>query len=136
VVAHSSDEVYYRSFAHDALAYLAAMRGDAVGFDEQAECCDALGWEGGPLQPKAEILYYRGLSCRALQRYEAAERWLERSIAFAEEHGFNRVLFLAEEALANLTEYIEDRASPAPAAPPDVREGVRAMRQELVAAGA
>lgn len=136
VVARASDEIYYRVYAHDALAHLGAMRGDAAAFDEQAALCDALGWETGPLQSKAEILFYRGLSCRALARYEAAERWLERAIAFAEEHGFNQTLFRAEEALANLTDYIDDRASPAPTAPPDVREGVRAMRQELVAVGA
>lgn len=132
VVAHRTDEVYYRIYAHDALAHLAALRGDGATFDAQAELCDALDWENGPRSAKAEILYYRGLSHRALGRIESAERWLERAVAFAEEHGFNRVLFDAEAALRSLKTYIEDRPTSAPAAPPDVREGVRAMRRELV----
>ena len=131
VVAHESEEVYYRVYAHDALAHLAALRGDGATFDGEAARCDALDWESGPRSAKAEILYYRGLSLRALGRIEDAERWLEKAVSFAEAHGFNRILFDAEEALRSLTTYIDDRQTSTPAAPPDVREGVRAMRREL-----
>lgn len=130
-VAYGSDELYYRIYAHDALAHLAALCGDGKVFDEQAALCDALGWEEGPASAKAEILYYRGLGCRALGRFEDAERWLERAVGFAESHAFNRIMFDAEEALRSLSSWIEERPAPAPAAPPDVREGVRALRREL-----
>jgi tetratricopeptide (TPR) repeat protein len=132
VVAHTSKEKYYRIYAHDALAYLAAERGDAEGFDSHATLCDDLDWENGPRSAKAEILYYRGLSYRALGRLLTAEAWLERAIAFAEEHSFNQLLFDAEAALEALTTHVEERNAPSPSAPLDVREGVRAMRQGLV----
>lgn len=130
VVAHSSQERYYQIYAHDALAYLAALRGDGVAFEAHARACDDLDWESGSLSAKAEILYYRGLSCQALGRDELARQWLQRAVSFAEEHGFNRILFAAEEALQARPE--TSSPEPPPAAPRELREGLRAMRQELV----
>jgi tetratricopeptide (TPR) repeat protein len=137
VVAHSSDERYYRIYAHDALAYLAALRRDTHAFEEQAGQCDALGWNTGPSSAKAEILYYRGLSYGALGKTKLAEEWLTRATAFAEENHYNQLLFRAEEALRALAQPSgeeRDRAA-TPAAPPEVRLGLRAMRQELMSAG-
>ena len=134
IVAHTSDERFYRVYAHDALAYLAALRKDGNGFDAQAKLCDDLDWENGPHSAKAEILYYRGISCRELGRFEAADTWLRRASEFAEEHNFNRVHFRAEQALVNLGREVEEQRRPTPAAPSDVREGVRAMRLEVVGA--
>lgn len=134
IVAHASRETFYRTYAHDALAYLAALRRDGDEFDAQCALCDALDWESGPNSAKSEILYYRGLSCRALGRLQSARRWFDRAISFAEEHGFNRTLFQAEEALASLGSYSEEESRTPHVAPPDVREGVRAMREELVGA--
>jgi tetratricopeptide (TPR) repeat protein len=135
VVAHESHETYYRIYAHDALAYLAALRGDAEAFEEQAAACDALGWETGPRAAKAEILYYRGLSYGALGQRDVARAWLQRATAFAAEHRFNRTLFEAERALADLAATPEPEGEKAPAAPPEVRDGLRAMRRALVPAG-
>jgi len=137
VVAHESSDRFYLIYAHDALAHLAALRGDGLGFERHASRCDALDWENGSRWVKSEILYYRGLSYRALGRLEEAERWLQRALSFAEEHEYNRALFRAEEALRSLS---AARASSgnaaAPAAPAKVREGLRSMRQELVGVGA
>jgi len=134
VVTHRSDEPYYLTYAWDALAHLAALRGDHDAFDDRAAKCDELEWESGSLSAKAEILYYRGIGHHALGRGKTAREWLERAMHFAEEHNFNRVLFRAEDALASLeidsgreTSYLEEAA----AAPPDVRNGLRAMREEL-----
>jgi tetratricopeptide (TPR) repeat protein len=141
VVAHRSDEPYYLTYAWDALAHLAALRGDVRSFDERAAKCDELNWESGSLSAKAEILYYRGIGHRALGRIDLARDWLERATLFAEEHGFNRALFRAEAALSSLGAEAERRSSGveepagAPAAPPDVRDGLRAMREELTSVG-
>ena len=136
VVAHTSEETYYRIYAHDALAHLSALRGDRESFDAHAGACDDLGWESGPRSAKAEILYYRGLSYRALGQRGLAEEWLSRALGFAEQHGFNRVLFEAEDALRSLADSSHEEHAPGPAAPTELREGLRAMRQEAVGAEA
>jgi tetratricopeptide (TPR) repeat protein len=134
VVAHESSDRLYLTYAHDALAHLAALRGDALGFERHASRCDALDWQNGSRWVRAEILYYRGLSYRALGRLEEAEQWLQRALSFAEEHEYNRALFRAEEALRSLS--AARASSECPAAPTRVREGLRSMRRELVGAGA
>lgn len=138
VVAGTSDEVYYRVYAHDGLAYMAALRGDADLFDRRAAECDALGWEDGPRSAKAEILYYRGLSYRLLERGDEARAWLERARDFAEEHGFSRVLADARSALAesDASGEREHVLSQKTTAPPEIRDGLRAMRDEVLPMGA
>jgi len=137
VVADTSEEAYYRIYAHDALAHLAALRGDLAAFEIQAAACDALGWESGPRSAKAEILYYRGLSYRALGFRDAADRWLTRATAFAEEFGFNRTLFRAEQALRELEELRGEELellgsdSTTPSAPDEIRVGLREMRRAV-----
>jgi hypothetical protein len=57
-------------------------------------------------------------------------------VQFAEAEGFNRVLIKAEQAVEKLGAV--DRSAPrtpVPAAPREVREGLRAMRQELATSG-
>lgn len=139
VVSRTSDELYYRVYAHDGLAYMAALRGDAELFERRAAECDALGWEEGPRSAKAEILYYRGMSYQLLDRRDEARAWLERARDFAAEHGFSRVLADAESSLADLGTAAPDRGcdiSTQTPAPPEIREGLRAMRDEVVAVGA
>jgi len=137
-VAHTSKDTYYQIYAYDALGHLAALRGDRVGFEKHSEQCDALGWALKPGFASAEILYHRGLSHRALGDLRQAEEWLRHTVSFAEEHSHNQILFRAEEALRSLA--AEEQTSPevqvrsSPAAPLEVREGLRAMRQELVSA--
>ena len=135
VVAHRSDEVYYKVYAYDALAYLAALRGDNAEFESYAAKCDGLGWQSASQSAAAEILHYRGLSYRALGRREEAEAWLSRAVSFAEKHGFSRTLFEAEEALKELRTSVA-RVDPMPAAPPEVRDGLRAMREAVLAVDA
>jgi tetratricopeptide (TPR) repeat protein len=135
VVAAVATERYYQVLAHDALAYLAALRGDVEAFEHHARVCDLLGWEESSHSVKAEILYYRGLSHRALGRVELAREWLTRARTFAEEHKYHQAAFRAEAALKELGANDRDRVpSPAPAAPHEVREGLRAMRRELAGA--
>jgi tetratricopeptide (TPR) repeat protein len=136
VVAHSSDEVYYRIYAYDGLAYVAALRGDRGAFNHWSARCDELGWERGPLSAKAEILYYRGRSLELLGSGEAAREWLERAVAFADEHGFARTLFSAENALRSLAVESRTHFDGAPVTPQHVREGLRTMRAELTGVGA
>jgi tetratricopeptide (TPR) repeat protein len=135
LVAHGSDDVYYQTYAWDALGHLAALRGDVQGFEANAARCDALGWQSGPRSAKVEVLYHRGLSYRALGQYETARGWLTSAVSFAEEHKFNRIVFRAEEALRTLAEALEEGNAAQPAAPPELKVGLRAMRQELVGAG-
>lgn len=137
VVAQQSDEAYYRIYAHDALAYLAALRGDLAEFEVQVAACDALDWRSGPISAQAEILYYRGLSYEALGLFDAARRWLTDAVEFSERHGLNRTLFRAEEAIRGLERREADAAQPdktMPAAPREVREGLREMRRALAGA--
>ena len=133
VVAHESRETYYQIYAWDALAYLAAQRGDESGFELRAARCDALGWENGQRTAAAEILYYRGLSYRALGRWKEASEWLTRAVRFAEDAGLNRSLFLAEEALKSL-DTPERIPAPAPAIATSaaLRIGLKEMRAEAV----
>jgi hypothetical protein len=59
---------------------------------------------------------------------------LRQAVSFAEEHRFTRVLFLAEEALRMLVVASPVAEAADPTAPPELREGLRAMRRELVGA--
>lgn len=144
VVLHTSDEHYYLVYAHDALGHIAARRGDARMFAEWSARCDALDWESGPRGAKAEILHYRGLSYEALGMWTEARSWFERSAHFAAEYGFHRISFETETALARLdSEEASERAVEhaveevsRSTAPPVVRDGLRAMRADLVGAGA
>jgi tetratricopeptide (TPR) repeat protein len=141
LVRHLSEEEYYTLYAVDALSHLAALRGDGAAFARLAAESDALGWDSGPLGAKADILLHRGLSYQALGRTGEARRWLERTVAFAEESGFSRVLFEAErnlELLEATAAAPEPRASEAPpaASTEEVEAGLQAMRRELVGAPA
>lgn len=139
VAARTTDEHYYRIYAYDGLTYMAALRGDADLFDRRAAESDVLGWEEGPSSAKAEILYYRGVSHHLLGRMDEARAWLERARDFAAEHGFSRVLADTESALTGLAAPSPDRehgSSTQTPAPPEIREGLRAMRNEVVGVGA
>lgn len=129
---------YIRLYAVDALGHLAANRGSPAEFARWAAKADAMGWESGPAPTKAEVLYYRGMSYAALGDSAAARRWLQRAVAFCEEHKFSRTLFRAEEALRSLdAPSAEGPARPdvPAAAPQEVRVGLEEMRRELVGSG-
>jgi tetratricopeptide (TPR) repeat protein len=137
LVAHAATDKYYLLYAHDALGHLSALKGDLAGFLRHSSRCDALGWESELPSAAAEILLYRGLSYRALGQMEDAREWLLRAVLFAEANHYNQTLFKAEDALRTLEQApradlasIETRT-----APREVREGLRAMRRELVGVG-
>ncbi len=142
LVRHLSRERYYTLYAVDALSHISALRGDAAAFARRAAESDGQGWDSGPATVKADILLHRGLSYRALGRLEEARRWLEETLAFAEERGFSRTLFEAEAALGTLDEAAVDAPTtpeheePSPFAASDVEEGLRVMRCDLVGAPA
>ena len=128
---------YYKLYAVDALGHIAALRGDRAGFARAATAADAMGWDTGPLPAKAEILYYRGASYAALGESRRARVYLERAVAFAEEHRFSRTLFLAEAALRALdTEgrHEAHKAEPPPV-PQEVSNGLRGLRRSLEVVG-
>jgi len=137
-VADRSDDAYYQIYAHDALGHLAALRGDRVAFARHSQQCDALGWMDKPGYAKAEILLHRGVSHRSLGDLPQAREWLTAAGTFAEEHKYNQVRFRVEEALASLAEESVEpyptAAPPTPVAPPEMRDGLRAMRRELALA--
>jgi len=136
LVAHGAPGVHYRIYAHDALGHLAALRGDEATFDRQRAVCEDLKWETAAPSVKVEVLQHRGLSYEALGRYDLASEWLSRAVDFAQEHGFNRVTFEAERALEAIAAGATEReTTPTPAAPMELREGLRSMRQELVGVG-
>lgn len=132
VARETSDDFYYRLYAYDGYAHMAALRGDAASFDARAAECDALCWNDGPASAKAEILYFRGVSNALLGRKAEALQWLRRAEAFAAAHAFEVVL---ENTKGALTELSSDRLSIRPEArpaPADVRVGLRAMRDEVL----
>lgn len=134
VVAHTSDVYYYRIYAVDALSHLAALRGDEAAFEIRARQADALDWERGPENAKAEIMCYRGISYRLLGRTEQARAWLNRAMDFAAEHKFNQTVFRAEGELALLDEPVVEERPAAAVAPSEVRSGLRSMREAVTGA--
>ncbi len=144
VVLRLDTHSYYRLYAVDALGHIAALRGDAAEFERRAAEADAMAWETGPLSAKAEILYYRGLSYRALGSDDEARYWLRRAVSFCEDHAFNRTMFSAETALRSMDEtaetWTETPADGTEPLPPAMREevcnGLHEWRLKLAGAGA
>jgi tetratricopeptide (TPR) repeat protein len=136
-VAMSSDEHYYMVYAQESLAHLRALRGDRDGFLHYAAQSDALGWATGASSATADALRTRGLSYEALGELAVAKEWLKKAVTFAEERGYNRILFEVEEALKRLDAPPRPapECKPLPAAPLEVREGLRAMRRQVVRVG-
>ncbi|NNF13583.1 MAG: tetratricopeptide repeat protein [Gemmatimonadetes bacterium] len=141
VARETADDYYYRLYAYDGYAHMAALRRDPAAFDARAAECDALGWRDGPATAKAEILYFRGVGHALLGRRDEARSWLEKAVAFAEDHAFEVVLDNARQALADLSGRdfevgaLQRNAVPIrSAAPHDVRDGLRAMRDEVLGA--
>jgi tetratricopeptide (TPR) repeat protein len=134
-VALASDEHYYMVYAQESLAHLRALKGDRDGFLHYAAQSDALGWATGASSATADALRTRGLSYEALGETNVAKAWLKKAVTFAEERGYNRILFEAEEALKRLEARprpATPECKPVPAAPLEVREGLRAMRRQVV----
>jgi hypothetical protein len=89
----------YRILSLDALAYISALQGEEEAHESIRRRMDEEGWEEASPVYLAQIFYYRGLACRSLGREEEARYWLERGLAYAEEHGLSKLIFDAEKAL-------------------------------------
>ena len=138
VVAKRAVDTYYRGYAYDGLAYARAVQGDGSEFDTWAARADRLNWQAGATDLHVEVLYHRGLACRALRRVEDARVWFERARAFAEEHAFHQIAFQSQDALDSLDSRTVESIVPdyRHAAPPELRLGLREMRMDMVGVGA
>ncbi|MFQ5536059.1 MAG: tetratricopeptide repeat protein [Gemmatimonadota bacterium] len=102
LVAHLTDETYYRFYALDALAYLSALRGEKARFARFAAEADLLDRSVGSRFARAEKLLYRALSYRALGMINEARRWARKARTYAAEHDFHQIAHRAEETLESL----------------------------------
>ena len=138
IVLGASNRYIYRAYALDALAYIAALRGDALEFEKRAARADASGWLEEDTAPaiRAEFSYFRGKSYQALGDLRAARVWYERSRSLANRHGLNKFSFDAETALRGLGDARATRREPehsesVPDVMFDIREELTAMREAL-----
>jgi tetratricopeptide (TPR) repeat protein len=142
IVADQLPQFEHRMMALDALAYIAALEGDRPRYHELRAEMEEGSWQ--ELSPvfRGQVLFYRGLSSRALGQEEEGEARLTEALDFAERHSLNWLIFDIEEAL-------EERADggrtshPAPGVPVEspgpggaelvgVRQGLRELREALV----
>ena len=143
VVAAQVKSYDYRLLSLDGMAHIAALRGQEGRYDKLRARVDEMNWaEASPL-PKAQILLYRGLSCRALGREEDAQGWLGRALGFAEKHKLAQLIFSAEAALGEPAETggaVEGWSPSLPGLDPspevlEVRQGLRDQREAAAGAG-
>lgn len=135
VVAARSEILDARIIALDALAHIAARRGDLAEFQRRLERLGSEDVEGAAIEVRGQVLLVRGRSFLALGETGVAERWFRRCLAFAEERGLNQLLFEAEEALAALEdgkggELLDRRElpEPAPTTMAELREPLSSLR--------
>ena len=135
------DEGYFRAFAVEGHAHLAALRGDRKLYEERYRAVTDMGWSIGGIDFRAQAHLYRGRAYAALGDVAEARRWFERTVAFAEETGLNSYIFKAEEGLAQLGRRGRGTRRPARFTLPsetlgEVRGGLGRLRQELAGASA
>jgi tetratricopeptide (TPR) repeat protein len=142
IVADQLPQFEHRMMALDALAYIAALEGDRPRYEELRAKMEEGSWR--ELSPvfRGQVLFYRGLSSRALGQEEEGEERLREALDFAEKHSLNWLIFDIEEAL-------EERADVGRTPQPDpgvgvgspgpvetdlvgVRQGLRELREALV----
>jgi hypothetical protein len=135
VVADQVKGLEARVLALDALAFVAALRGRVKEHGELRRRLDSEGWEEVSPVYRGQVLFYRGLSHRALGEEEEARSWLREALEYAEEHSLNKLVFDSEEALEGGGP--PDALPPTPAqdeqlVPPEilgVRQGLRQLRE-------
>lgn len=141
VVMDQVEGLEARILCLDALAYVAALRGEEGLHRQIREEMDAEDWEKVAPVYRGQVLLYRGLSLRALRKEKEARECLEGALAFAEDHGLNKLVFDAEAALEASK---EEQAPSGTDLPQDssltgellgVCRGLREMRGALATAG-
>jgi tetratricopeptide (TPR) repeat protein len=131
----------YYILSLDALAYIAALKGDETEYRRFRTLLEQEGWEEVSPVYRAQVLYYQGLACGALGWREESEQWLRKALAFAEAHGLSKLIFDAEEALEGHSSPWKESGAVSLLPDPggegitNVRQGLREMRETLAGAG-
>jgi hypothetical protein len=140
VVAHQVRGFEYRLLSLDALAFIAALQGDASTYRLIRERMESEGWRDLSPVYRGQVLFYRGLSSRALGWHEDGRKWLEEALSYAERHTLNKLIFDAEEALSEGLTVPEQqtpsrqtprRPTPQPRVPEPFGESIGGVRQGL-----
>lgn len=134
IVAGASQRYIYRVYALDALAYVAALRGDRAEFELRAARADAAGWKEAAPAIRSEFSYFRGKSYQALGDGAEARRWYQAALRLAERHGLNKFYFDAEAGLRSLETAPATPRSQRGAVPetmPGIRQELSAMREAM-----
>jgi hypothetical protein len=134
VVAARVQTYDHRVMSLDALAYISALRGRDLEYEALRETVDAEGWRAASPVIVSQILHFRGLSELALGRFVQGREWLTQALDYAERHGFGKLIFDTEKALAAADGAVtakERSGYPKPVLPRSSREEVEGVRQEL-----
>lgn len=134
VVAARVQTYDHRVMSLDALAYISALRGRDLEYEALRETVDAEGWRAASPVIVSQILHFRGLSELALGRYVQGREWLTQALDYAERHGFGKLIFDTEKALAaadGAAAAKERSGHPEPVLPHSSKEEVEGVRQEL-----
>jgi tetratricopeptide (TPR) repeat protein len=141
VVVAQVEGLEARILALDALAYVAALRGDREQHQKLRMKLDAEGWENVSPVYRGQVLFYRGLSLRALGDEREGRKWLNKALAFAAEHSLNKIIFDAEAALEERTPVLAEQPVPpiygesTPEEVLGVCRGLREMREAQASVG-
>lgn len=145
IVAAQVGTFEYVLLSLDAMALIAALRGQEARYDTLRAQVDGMGWDeqGASAVVQGQVLLYRGISCRALGRTREGDKWITRALAFAEEHQLNKLIFDAEAALqprepADVPGSWADQDSgqATGADVQEIRQSLQEMRKDLAGAGA
>jgi len=139
VVLTLADDWYYRVYAMDAFAFMAACRGDRAEYERRLAKVDEEPWKSsGRTYMIAEFLYYRGIAWAMLEDDAAARKWLERARHHCAEFGLNEYYFKVDRALEDLRQAVAEVEASTVAEEDDAPwtqiEGVRRGVEKLAAA--
>ncbi len=140
LVASQVETFEYRILSLDALAYISALMGEEEEHERLRTRMEAEGWQRSSPVYRAQILFYRGLSERALGREPEGREWLEKALTFAEDHGLSKLIFDVEKAIAEGPVPLKRASHSDPEEGPEcesilgVRQGLRALREAQVEA--
>lgn len=96
------DDLSTQALCRSALTHVAAFRGDVAEFDRRRAELEQTDWDRVSLRNRSQIMYFSAKSLAMFGRSDEARRGYKEALRFAEQHGFNRQLIQAEEALAVL----------------------------------